>query len=122
SQGVIPMNLALNITRHADAIDDMAENVRKLYFSSAETDPIKIYLSKGLRCEALKQTDERIEYVHTSKNADIILTATKPHVEKDMIIVQTTIGKLVTQTVWVCAKNQAHIVALAEKIILILNR
>ena len=121
-QGIIPLSLALNIAREADVIDDMVQNVQRLYFSPKETAPVKICFSKGLHCEILQPINDNIEYVRTMKNADIIITTSKPHVIKDMVVVQTKIGRSVTQTVWVCAKNQAHIVALAEKIILLLNR
>jgi len=116
--GMIPTQTTLDIVAQTERICRLVNILNQKYFTAKNiSDTIKIYISDGLKLNDSEEIYPHTVRVQNKNEADVIISTSKPKNASTLICTENKIGHLVSQTIWVCAKNFPQAVDFATSVI-----
>jgi len=113
TKGLIPTSTAREISKIADALFEMSNIYQTKYLRLTEPQNLRFFISKGLVVQGLDKICQDFVLSSAQKNADVIISTRHPKNADKMLSVQVKIGDVVTQDIWICAKD----IPFAEQIV-----
>lgn len=105
NKGLIPTEKALDISKKVNKIQEMIVESAKCFVQRPEINPISIYVSNGLEINSLGEVCPNAVFCENEQNADVIISNKEPINVENRVILNTKIGKEITQNLFICAKD-----------------